>query len=323
MPRKNRKIITMETVYDLPKKPVYCGDGLVLEIRPNRSFATNYRWKFRYKKPADGKWTETVIGSVHTMEQEVAWARIARMKRQLALGEDPVVTERTHRLNLRAKATTFAKVATEWLELPHEWRGAKTRKQVERMLFKHGSTLCVLPVGAITPKMISEALKPLISEKHHAQARRTLGVWQQVFKFAKAHGYCTGDNPAQTHRDQLPKRKGEGKNHPALPYAEVPNFVRELRKLQGDSVPAIALEFCILTATRTNETLGTQWSEFENGIWTVPGSRTKTGKPHRVPLSDRATEILRLRFTVVTPTPAVFTGSHDKPLGENGPRQSR
>jgi integrase len=83
------------------------------------------------------------------------------------------------------------------------------------------------------------------------------------------------------------------KNHPALPYKELPDFMIELRGRRG--VSAKALEFLILTAARTGEVIGALQNEFDldGKIWTAPASRMKAGREHRVPLSDRAIELLR------------------------------
>jgi integrase len=77
-----------------------------------------------------------------------------------------------------------------------------------------------------------------------------------------------------------------------MPFAEVPQFLRALREREG--VAPRALEFTVLTAVRTGEALGATWQEIDTAgaVWTVPASRTKAGKPHRVPLSRRAVEIL-------------------------------
>ena len=80
--------------------------------------------------------------------------------------------------------------------------------------------------------------------------------------------------------------------HPSVPYAEIPDFMVELRG--REAMAAAALEFTILTAARTNETLGATWDEIDlkAGIWVIPGSRMKKGREHRVPLSGRALELL-------------------------------
>jgi integrase len=82
-------------------------------------------------------------------------------------------------------------------------------------------------------------------------------------------------------------------HHPALPFAEVPDFMAQLAGREG--MGARALEFLILTAARSGEASGAKWSEIdlEAKAWTVPASRMKGGREHRVPLSDRAVAILR------------------------------
>jgi integrase len=81
-------------------------------------------------------------------------------------------------------------------------------------------------------------------------------------------------------------------HHAALPYAEMPAFMAKLRK--DESISAKALEFCVLAAARTGEVLASRWDEIDltSKVWTLPASRTKAGREHRVPLSMRACEIL-------------------------------
>ncbi|MGO9400785.1 MAG: tyrosine-type recombinase/integrase [Xanthobacteraceae bacterium] len=98
-----------------------------------------------------------------------------------------------------------------------------------------------------------------------------------------------------------------------MPYEKVPNLMRLLRIRKAKS--AIALEFCILTASRSAEVLNAEWSEFdfENRIWTIPATRTKTSREHRVPLSDAAMELL-LHQKLNSTSAFVFTGYRRKPL---------
>jgi integrase len=81
-------------------------------------------------------------------------------------------------------------------------------------------------------------------------------------------------------------------HHPSMPYAEIPDFMVELRG--REAMAAAALEFTILTAARTNETLGAMWDEIDlkAGIWVIPGSCMNRGREHRVPFSKRAIELL-------------------------------
>ena len=99
------------------------------------------------------------------------------------------------------------------------------------------------------------------------------------------------------------------KHHPALPYKDAPAFFQTLRAQSSNSQKALA--FLILTATRTNETIGARWKEIDlsAGTWTIPAERMKAGKEHRVPLSKAALELLHeARTEHVTGEDYVFIG---------------
>ena len=98
------------------------------------------------------------------------------------------------------------------------------------------------------------------------------------------------------------------KHFPALPYDDIGIFLKELRQRKGYS--ALALEFLILTAARTNEIIGAKWAEIdlEKKVWTVPASRMKVEKEHRVPLCLRAIEILTNITSNRNPEEHVFSG---------------
>src|SRR5262249_15400110 len=100
-------------------------------------------------------------------------------------------------------------------------------------------------------------------------------------------------------------------HHPALPFIDAPTFIAKLR--DRDSVSARCLEFTILTCARTGEAIGALWDEIDlkKRIWTIPAERMKADRDHRVPLSDRAIEILK---ALPHRGPYVFTGTNKKPL---------
>jgi integrase len=124
-----------------------------------------------------------------------------------------------------------------------------------------------------------------------------LGRIERVLNYAKASGYRDGDNPARWTghlRDLLPTNGGSrGGHHAAMLFDDVPAFMAYLRG--RTSLSARALEFTILTAARTGEIIGADWNEIDlkNKVWTIPADRMKAGKEHKVPLCDRAVEILR------------------------------
>ena len=113
-----------------------------------------------------------------------------------------------------------------------------------------------------------------------------------VLNRAKARGYRTGENPAlwKGHLDNLlPARKkiADVKHHAALPFDQTAKFINVLRQVSGFA--SLALEF-LVTAGRTGEIIGARWNEIDlvANVWTVPASRMKGGREHRVPLSAAA-----------------------------------
>jgi integrase len=128
-------------------------------------------------------------------------------------------------------------------------------------------------------------------------ASRVRGRIEAVLDAAKVRGYRAGENPAQWKGNLahiLPARSKvrKVKHHAALPYNEIGIFMTNLRQQKG--MAALALEFSILAAARTRETLGARWDEIDldERIWTVPAERMKGGRVHRVPLSDAAIAVL-------------------------------
>jgi integrase len=171
----------------------------------------------------------------------------------------------------------------------------ETKERRQQPTFNHGKPLLDKPVNQITDADVEKALMPLRSKYPH-QARLALAMWASVFTFAKAHKLLTGDNPADwngNHRFKWPKTP-KAKHFDALPHKCMPEFMNLLRQKQGRSPAAVALEFCILTASRISEVCGMQWEETDpdEKLWIIPAERTKANREHRVPLSDRAYELL-------------------------------
>ncbi len=148
----------------------------------------------------------------------------------------------------------------------------------------------------IDTTLIMKVIEPIWAEKPET-ADRVRGRIESILDWATVRGYRQGENPARWrgHLDKLlPSRSKVRKtqHHSALPYAELPAFMKLLRQQEG--VAARALEFTILTAARTGEIIGARRSEFNprEKLWTVRAERMKAGKEHRVPLPNRALELI-------------------------------
>jgi integrase len=144
---------------------------------------------------------------------------------------------------------------------------------------------------------VLKVLEPIWTTKPET-ANRLRGRVETILDWAKVRGYRTGENPARWrgHMDKLLPALSKVRrvaHHAAMPYVEVPGFLVSLREQEG--VAGRALEFAILTAARTGETIAATWDEINMGekAWTVPAGRMKTGCEHRVPLTPRALAILQ------------------------------
>jgi len=182
-------------------------------------------------------------------------------------------------------------------------------------------------IDQITSEDILRVLTPIWNTIPET-ARRLSQRLKVVFKWAKASGFRTGDNPAEDITEVLPKLSRKQVHLRALPYADVPAFIQKLRHYEGVSV-RLAYEFLILTAARTSEVLDAKWSEidFEAKTWIVPAIRMKSCSEHRVPLSARSIEILteakQLGKDLGTTGEFIFPGNRGltKPLGDSAFRR--
>jgi integrase len=169
-----------------------------------------------------------------------------------------------------------------------------------------------LPVAAIDLPLVMKVLEPIWTTTTET-ASRLRGRIEAVLGWATTRGYRQGDNPARWrgHLEKLLPKPGKVKRverFPALPYAGVSAFMAELRR--QDSIGAHPLEFLILTAARTGEVTGARWDEISlaERLWTVPASRMKAGREHRVPLSDAAVAIVE-QMAATRLNDYVFPGS--------------
>jgi integrase len=188
------------------------------------------------------------------------------------------------------------------------WRNGKHRQQWANTLETYAyPVIGDLPVAAVDTGLIMRIIEPLWVGTTDAQgnavppktetASRLRGRLESILDWATARNDRTGENPARWrgHLDKLLPRRSKVapvNHHDALPYADMPAFMAELRKRSGAS--ARCLKFTILTAGRTGEAIGAKWSEIDlkARTWTVPAERMKSGKEHVVPLSDRVLELL-------------------------------
>jgi integrase len=289
----------------------YHADGAGLYLQVTSSGAKS--WIFRYtlrKKPH-----EMGLGPITAVSLASAREKRDEYRRLLASGVDPLEARGRAR---EASEALFGAVAKEYIEANRPgWRNAKHAAQWENTLNTYAAPLLGKPVSLIDTEDVLGVLRPIWAKKTETAVRVRQRI-EAVLDYATVAKKRTGENPARWrgHLDKIlpkPTKVAKVRHHPALPYAKLPAFMRRLRKLPGAG-PA-ALEFTILTAVRTSEAIGATWREFDldRALWEIPGDRTKSRRPHVVPLSERVVEILRGLKAAKTRHPFEYRG---KPVGE-------
>ena len=283
---------------DKAKDPGMYADGGGLYLRVTTDGTKN--WVFRFMLNGRPRWMG--MGPLHTIGLADARARAAACRRQRHDGIDPIDARRAAKQQARldaAKAITFKECAASYVAAHKAgWRNDKHAAQWEATLATYAEPVIgKLSVQAIDTALVLRVIEPLWTTKPET-AGRLRGRIESVLDWAKVRGYRAGENPARWrgHLDKLlPARSKVRKveHHAALPYAELPAFLVSLREQEGTA--ARALEFTILTAARTGESMGARWDEINTRerLWIVPAARMKAGREHRIPLTGRAIAILQ------------------------------
>ncbi|MCJ2023900.1 tyrosine-type recombinase/integrase [Methylobacterium sp. J-067] len=308
--RHPEKALTTVQVRALKSPGRYAdGHGLYLVVDPSGA----KRWLLRIV--VQGRRRDIGLGGVGLISLAEAREKALAYRKTARDGGDPMA----ERKKAQATLPTFAEAA-ELVHAEHQstWKNPKHAAQwittLRTYAFPH---LGAKRIDQIETPDVLRALSPIWLTKPET-ARRVRQRIGTVLDWAKAAGHRSGDNPIEGVAKGLPKQGEREEHHAALPYAEVPAFVARLRAMSGPGeISRLAFEFLILTAARTGEVLGAQWDEIDepNQLWTVPSARMKAGREHRVPLCDRASEILCRARDLGAGTKLVFPGREsERPL---------
>ena len=288
------------------------GGGLNLQVGPTG----NKSWLYRFM--LNGRAREMGLGSLNDRTLAEARDEAAKARRLLRDGVDPIEArdaEDKRRALDSARSMTFAECANAYIAAHKaDWKNAKHASQWANTLETYcGPVFGALPVQAVDTALVCKVLEPMWNEKPETASRLRARI-ERVLDWATVRGYRDGDNPARWrgHMDKLLpalKKKSRVKHHAALPFDQVGAFVADVRQQEGFA--ARALEFTILTATRTSEVTGAQWDEYDlkAGVWTIPAERMKAGNEHRVPLSPPALALLKT-MSEIRLNEWVFHGKH-------------
>jgi hypothetical protein len=267
------------------------GGGLYLRVDAD----SGRFWYFRYGRA--GK-NYLGLGPAHTITLADARRKAAECRRLLIDGRDPRIEREAVRAAARAQAAkqvTFAEAADAFVEAHKAgWRTEKHAREVRETLRELAAPIDGLAVSGVDTTLVLKILQPIWATRPDAASRLRQRL-EAVLDYAKVRGWRDGDNPAawRAHLDHLLPaglRRRAVKPHRALPYAELPDFMRRLRA--EDSTAARCLEFLILTAGRLQEGRSARADEIDGNTWTVPATRMKAKRGHRVALSAAALAVI-------------------------------
>lgn len=286
------------------------GNGLYLKVDVNGAKRWVQRIVINGKRRDIGLGSASLVGLAEAREKAVENRKSARE------GGDPIAAKR-----LSQAILTFEEAA----KLVHElnkptWRNEKHAQQwintLETFAYPYIGNK---RISTITSADVLTVLTP-IWNSHPETARRVKQRIGTVMKWAMAKGWRT-DNPADAIGQALPKHdRSKVKHRKALPYDQVADAIVQVRSSEAGSTTKLAFEFLVHTATRSNETRQARWDEIDldKKVWTIPASRMKAKKIHRVPLTDRCIAILNEASAFKTDDSGlVFPGTRgDKPLSD-------
>jgi integrase len=269
-------------------KPGRHGDGAGLWLIVSPSGARRWALRFNWQ----GKPTEAGLGSFPEVGLAEARDKALEARKLVKSGVNPIAEKKRQEGH-----HTLQSVADEFYkEHSPAWKSEVYKRWWRVSLQTHAARIMEKPIDEVTSDDLSEVLQPIwLSKPQTASLLRAR--LEKMFDFAKARRYREGENPALKRgggvAHLLPKQgRREARNHPAMPFAQVPDFVRKLRATSTPWARPLILQ--ILTAVRPSEALGARWEEFDFSarIWRIPGPRMKAGKAHEVPLSSAAITLL-------------------------------
>jgi integrase len=265
------------------------GGGLYLQVQPNGS--RHWRMKYYFQ----GKEKLLALGTYPILTLAEARGKRDQVKKLLADGKDPsAVKKEKKREAIRQSRNTFESVALEWHEKQNgKWtasHAARIRRRLEINVFPYIGSRSIAEIDA--PELLDCVLRRMEKRGALHLVRRVNQICGQVFRYGIVTGRCQRD-PSSDLRGALEKRKAG--HYAALDIKEMPEFLTALERderLYARTQRAIRL--LMLCFTRTTELIHATWDEFdlENAVWEIPAERMKMRRPHVIPLSRQAIEIL-------------------------------
>ncbi len=263
------------------------GDNLYLQVAKGGSKSWIYFGTVNGKRPKIG------LGGYPAVSLAKAREKAAAIRAAIADGRDPLAEKRE--AVQRAETPTFEAAARAYhaANLPR-WRCSRHGKRWLAAMETHAfPRLGSKPVDEIDRAAVLDILSPMWTATPEI-ARKLRQRIRAVFRWAQAHGYIEHNPAGEAIDGALPAMPAVKEHLKALPYRDVPDALARIEASQAWPMTKACLRFIALTACRGGEARGATWGEIdmEAATWTIPGSRMKMGREHRIPLSPAALAVL-------------------------------
>ena len=294
------------------------GAGLYLELTK----AGGRYWRMKYRH--GGKEKLLAFGVYPAVTLKAARDLAGKARDSLKDGDDPSALRKADKAKCEHEAVnTLRAVADDWLSHQSARWGteqkARIRASLEADVFPK---LGDVPLAAIKPGQIMDAIKKIETRGAGDQAGRVLQRVKAIYRWAMIHQRIDVNPMLDLVQSEILKPR-QVEHRAAMPDSELPGYLAKLAAYDGDYRTAQGLRLLMLTATRPGETRGAVWEEFDldAALWIIPAQRMKMRSEHRVPLSRQAVELLRAMQALcggettglVFPSPSY----RSKPLSEN------
>ena len=292
-------------------KPLSDGGVSGLRLHPTKEKGRGL-WKLRFISPATGKRRDMGLGVYPEVAIIEARLQANAARSQVNQGIDPIDAraKAVKDLKVEADALTFSEAANKvHADMKAGWQNAKHQAQWINTLKTYAFHIIGdKPVREVEVSDIADVLRPIWLTKAETASRVKQRI-HQVMEWSCARGLRVG-NPVNGVQHLLPKQPAASvrvQHHPAMPWADIPDFVKS-HIGEADNASRALLLFVILTAVRSGEARGALWSEFDlkKKVWATPAVRMKTKVIHRVPLSEPVIELLEKRQQKPSPRGLVF-----------------
>lgn len=289
------------------------GNGLYLLVTQGKNEVLKH-WRMDYYRPTDKKRDTLAFGVFPDVSLEEARQKRDQARKHIASGQDPKQVKRRERYErMLESASTFAAITAEYHQLQSpRWSERHAGEWLKSLEVDALPFLGAIPVNEISAPMILDVVRRIEARGAHEISRRVLQRITAIIQYAVITGRTQFNPAAGMVKALAPKQATEG--FAMIPVEELGEMASNIRTYDGHIITRTALEFTLLTASRTSETRLAKWEQFnfDTMLWSIPAEQMKMKRPHIVPLSSQVVKLLDNLKAYTGQSPFLFPDQNAK-----------